>query len=369
MLLYLFIGVVVFLLLVLAALTIRVIPNNRVGIVEKRFGLKGSVKSGLIALQGEAGYQPEVLRGGIHLLMPIQYRVHTVRLITIPQGKIGYVFARDGVPLDGGQVQLTGVVYDVERQQVLDLKGTTDADGSWKTTLRVDLSDDRTWAEYYYFEAEVTDASRRPVVEEGSAPVYPAAFDLSLSTDRYGVEVGQPMELLHPLARQVAVGHGVARHRDAQATVAQHAGEVARRLRLAAAGAHRRDGDHRHAGLDLRARRAEQGEVGARRQRLRGEVHDLGVRHVAVGEHHLVDAPFAAERLQLGFIENGNALGVARSGQLRRVAAPGDAGDLRCGEGHHLERRIVAVDEVEVVEIAPGGAEDQDAAAHAYFRR
>jgi uncharacterized membrane protein YqiK len=37
-----------------------------------------------------------VLRGGWHFLMPFQYRVHRVSLVTIPQGKIGYVFARDG---------------------------------------------------------------------------------------------------------------------------------------------------------------------------------------------------------------------------------------------------------------------------------
>mgnify|MGYP000952184316 CR=1 FL=1 len=32
------------------------IPNDRVGIVEKRFSLSGSLKSGLIALGGEAGF-------------------------------------------------------------------------------------------------------------------------------------------------------------------------------------------------------------------------------------------------------------------------------------------------------------------------
>ncbi len=55
---------------------IRFIPNNRIGIVEKRFSGRGSVKGGFIALQGEAGYQPDVLRGGLHYLMPIQYGVH-----------------------------------------------------------------------------------------------------------------------------------------------------------------------------------------------------------------------------------------------------------------------------------------------------
>ncbi|MBP6178039.1 MAG: hypothetical protein KA473_07760 [Anaerolineales bacterium] len=92
-------------LLVLLALSgIRFIPNNRIGIIEKRFAGKGSVKSGFIALNGEAGYQPNILRGGLHYLMPIQYVVHTMPLVTISQGKIGYVFARDGRQLDPAQV-------------------------------------------------------------------------------------------------------------------------------------------------------------------------------------------------------------------------------------------------------------------------
>ncbi len=37
-----------------------------------------------------------------------------------------------GKPVDGGQVQLAGWVYDVERQQVLDLKGKTDAGGKFR---------------------------------------------------------------------------------------------------------------------------------------------------------------------------------------------------------------------------------------------
>jgi 5-hydroxyisourate hydrolase-like protein (transthyretin family) len=36
-----------------------------------------------------------------------------------------------GKPVDGGQVQLTGWVYDVERRQVLDLSGLTDAEGKF----------------------------------------------------------------------------------------------------------------------------------------------------------------------------------------------------------------------------------------------
>jgi uncharacterized membrane protein YqiK len=91
---------------------IRYIPNDRIGVVEKRWSMRGSVKAGLIALQGEAGYQPGVLRGGLHWLMPLQYRVHRMPLVTIPQGSIGYLFARDGAPLEPTQALASNVRAD-----------------------------------------------------------------------------------------------------------------------------------------------------------------------------------------------------------------------------------------------------------------
>jgi len=78
---------------------IRYIPNTKVGLVEKRASRKGSLAAGIIALNGESGFQPAVLRGGIHYLLPGQYKIHIHPLVTIPQGKIGYVFARDGAQL------------------------------------------------------------------------------------------------------------------------------------------------------------------------------------------------------------------------------------------------------------------------------
>jgi uncharacterized membrane protein YqiK len=89
-------GGLVGLLLLWRSNLVRYIPNNRIGIVEKLWSLRGSVAHGFIALRGEAGFQPNVLRGGWHLFFPFQYRVHIVPLVTIAQGKIGYVFARDG---------------------------------------------------------------------------------------------------------------------------------------------------------------------------------------------------------------------------------------------------------------------------------
>jgi uncharacterized membrane protein YqiK len=86
-------------------LTTCYIPNNYVGVVEKLWSKSGSVGEGqIIALEGEAGYQADLLRGGLHFgLWRWQYRIHRVRLVTIPQGKIGYVYARDGEPLQPGQ--------------------------------------------------------------------------------------------------------------------------------------------------------------------------------------------------------------------------------------------------------------------------
>jgi uncharacterized membrane protein YqiK/ribosomal protein S27E len=105
-------GLLALLVLCTEGLGMRYIPNTRVGIVEKFWSPKGSVTEGrLIALGGEAGFQADLLRGGIHFgLWRWQYRIHKVTLVTIPQGKIGYVYARDGQPLEPSQT-LARVVH------------------------------------------------------------------------------------------------------------------------------------------------------------------------------------------------------------------------------------------------------------------
>ncbi len=87
---------------ILAAwLCVRYIPNNSVGVVEKLWSSEGSVPEGqIIALDGEAGFQAELLRGGLHFgFWRWQYKVHRAPLVTISQGKLGYVYARDGQAL------------------------------------------------------------------------------------------------------------------------------------------------------------------------------------------------------------------------------------------------------------------------------
>ncbi len=88
-----------FYLLVFQILGLRVISSNEVAVVEKWWSFKGSLKDSIIALNGEAGYEPSLLRGGIHFRSVLMYKIHKYPLITIPQGQIAYIFARDGKPL------------------------------------------------------------------------------------------------------------------------------------------------------------------------------------------------------------------------------------------------------------------------------
>src|SRR5450755_3247852 len=97
-------AVVASLVLLRLANIVRYISNNEVGIVEKLWTTRGSIKAGFIALHGEAGFEPEVLRGGLHLFFPFMYRIHKSDLVTVGQGKIAYVFARDGAALGASQV-------------------------------------------------------------------------------------------------------------------------------------------------------------------------------------------------------------------------------------------------------------------------
>ena len=100
----LLVGVIIalfFLLFLPRLLGIVYIPHTQVGIIEKIWSGKGSLKEGqIIARNGEAGFQARFLRGGIHVgLYPWQYRVHKEPLVVVGEGKMAYVYARDGVPL------------------------------------------------------------------------------------------------------------------------------------------------------------------------------------------------------------------------------------------------------------------------------
>ncbi|MFL0195671.1 SPFH domain-containing protein [Clostridium sp. WILCCON 0269] len=97
------VGILVLIVIIVKVVGIIIIHSDEVGIEEKWWSLKGTLDKQIIALNGESGFQPDLLRAGIYLRSPIMYHIHRAPLITIPQGKIAYVFARDGKSLDTTQ--------------------------------------------------------------------------------------------------------------------------------------------------------------------------------------------------------------------------------------------------------------------------
>src|SRR5262245_12078264 len=100
-LLLLIVGIIVAFVVIPWLVGVRYIPHNKVGIVEKLWSPRGSLTGGrIVAMEGEAGFQAELLRGGLHMgFFPWQYRIHREPLVMVSESKIGYVYARDGDPL------------------------------------------------------------------------------------------------------------------------------------------------------------------------------------------------------------------------------------------------------------------------------
>jgi uncharacterized membrane protein YqiK len=87
----------------------RIVPDNSIGIVTKKFVLFGPNRSladgHILALKGEAGYQADTLAPGLHwALWPWQYGVKMQPFLTVPVGKVALVEACDGQPLPSGRI-------------------------------------------------------------------------------------------------------------------------------------------------------------------------------------------------------------------------------------------------------------------------
>ncbi len=177
------------------------------------------------------------------------------------------------------------------------------------------------------------------------------------------VQIRPAREALDALALEIAVGHRVAQHRHPVPAPAQPPSEPSRGLRLAAPRPDGRDRDDRHLRPQHRPPRPQQREVGAGGEGAGRQVHDDRVRDVAVGEHHPVHSLAETDRLQVGLVEDRDAVRVVRSGQRSRIPSVAQPGNLGLGERDHAHLGVLAIDHVEVVEVAPGGAHDQDAGA------
>ncbi len=95
--------------LILRVVGVVVIPNDQIGVVNKKFVLFGRNRTlpdgRIVALNGEAGIQADTLAPGLHFwLWPWQYEIDKAGFVTVPQGKVGLVESRDGKPLGHGHV-------------------------------------------------------------------------------------------------------------------------------------------------------------------------------------------------------------------------------------------------------------------------
>ena len=169
----------------------RFIGNTEVGIVEKTWG-GGHLRGQIIALNNEAGFQPEVLRGGLHFRPGYRFRVHRVPLVTIHRGQIGYVFARDGQPLGR---------YTIDGREVVEAGQTLG-----RVVNNGDFTDARAW-----LRAGGQKGPQRAILREGTYAINLAQFVvICASKEIYNHSIGGRDEALaiQRIAEQIAAEDG-----------------------------------------------------------------------------------------------------------------------------------------------------------------
>lgn len=95
--------------LIFRLIGIIIIPEDKIGLVTKKFVLFGEHKElpegRIIATKGEAGFQAKTLAPGLYFGMWIwQYEIKLQPLTIIPTGKIGLILAKDGSELETGRI-------------------------------------------------------------------------------------------------------------------------------------------------------------------------------------------------------------------------------------------------------------------------
>ena len=96
---------------------IIVIPEDKIGLVTKKFVLFGANKElpagRIIAIDGEAGFQAQPLAPGIYFWKWIwQYEITQQAFTVIPEGKIGLIVSKDGKELETGFILARKVACD-----------------------------------------------------------------------------------------------------------------------------------------------------------------------------------------------------------------------------------------------------------------
>jgi uncharacterized membrane protein YqiK len=118
---YLWIPIVILLVamyrFVFQLLGIVIVPEDKIGLVTKKFVLFGDKRElpagRIIAVEGEAGYQAQPLPPGIHFWKWLwQFEITLQPLTVIPSGQIGLIVAKDGAELPKGRILAQSVNSD-----------------------------------------------------------------------------------------------------------------------------------------------------------------------------------------------------------------------------------------------------------------
>ena len=106
---------IIFLLIIVSLFFLKLllgivfISENQTGIVIKKFVLFGNNKTlpegRIVAINGEAGYQAEMLPPGLHFWKWFwQYTINKIEFTTVEEGKLSLIESKDGDPLDSGHI-------------------------------------------------------------------------------------------------------------------------------------------------------------------------------------------------------------------------------------------------------------------------
>jgi uncharacterized membrane protein YqiK len=161
-------GLAVFVLVFFVLPSIRIIGPTEVGLVIKRFSRRELSRDNPVALNGEAGYQADLLMPGWRWRFWIIYKVEKHPWVQVPAGEIGVVIAQVGGPLPIGA---KSAVYKKELGDFSDLRGFIQNGGQ--------------------------KGVQRPVLAPGSlAPIHPVGFLVITRRKVYGVPVAEEFQRL-----------------------------------------------------------------------------------------------------------------------------------------------------------------------------
>jgi hypothetical protein len=144
----------------------RNIGPSEVGAVSKRFG-KQLAEGSIIAMNGEAGYQAELLMPGWRFKFSLLYSVTKYPWVQVPAGEIGVIIAQVGAPIEQGA---KSAKYNEELGDFSDLKKFLDNGGQ--------------------------KGVQRPLLAPGTlSPIHPVAFLVLTSQYVYGEPISEDLPI------------------------------------------------------------------------------------------------------------------------------------------------------------------------------